>query len=55
MLKFLERIAKKVGAKTDDDPNLQVLEQATRPEQLVDQIEQATKQTAHIGNKEEAK
>jgi hypothetical protein len=26
--------------------SLQVLEQATRPEQLVDQIEEATKQTA---------
>jgi hypothetical protein len=30
----------------DDDPTLQVLEQATRPEQLVDQIEEATKQTS---------
>jgi uncharacterized membrane protein len=46
MLTLLGRIAEKVGAKTDDDPTLQVLEQATRPEQLVDQIEQATKQSA---------
>jgi uncharacterized membrane protein len=46
MLTLLGRIAEKVGVKTDDDPSLQVLEQATRPEQLVDQIEQATKQSA---------
>jgi hypothetical protein len=44
MLTILERIAKKVGAKTDDDPHLQVLEQATQPKKLVDQIEETTKQ-----------
>jgi uncharacterized membrane protein len=42
MLTLLGRIAEKVGVKIDDDPTLQVLEQATRPEQLVDQIEKAT-------------
>lgn len=41
MLTILERIAKKVGASTDDDPSVQVLEQATRPERLIDQIDQA--------------
>jgi uncharacterized membrane protein len=41
MLTILERIAERVGAKTDDDPSLQVLEQATQPEKLIDQIEQA--------------
>lgn len=46
MLKLLERIAEKVGARTDDDPSLHVLEEATRPEKLVEQIEEATKQTA---------
>ena len=46
MLKLLERIAHKVGASTEDDPHVQVLEQATRPEKLVEQIEEATKQTA---------
>jgi uncharacterized membrane protein len=46
MLAILERIAKKVGARTDDDPHLQVLEQATQPEKLVDQIEETTKQNA---------
>lgn len=45
VLTILERIAKQVGARTDDDPSLQVLEQATRPEKLVDQIEQATQTT----------
>ena len=42
MLKILERIADKVGASTQDDPSLQVLEQSTRPEKLVEQIEDAT-------------
>jgi uncharacterized membrane protein len=46
MLTLLGRIAEKVGVKIDDDPSLQVLEQATRPEQLVNQIEQATNQSA---------
>jgi uncharacterized membrane protein len=45
MLKILERIAEKVGAATEDDPSLKVLEQATRPEKLVEQIENATEQT----------
>jgi uncharacterized membrane protein len=38
MLKLLERIAEKVGAVTNDDLTLQVLEQATRPEKLVEQF-----------------
>ena len=42
MLRMLERIAQKVGAETDDDPSLQVLDQATSPEKLVEQIEQAS-------------
>lgn len=42
MLRMLERIAEKVGARTDDDPTLQVLDQATSPETLVKQIEQAS-------------
>lgn len=46
MLTLIERIAKKLGVRTDDDPSLQVLEQATRPEKLVQQIEETTKQTA---------
>jgi uncharacterized membrane protein len=45
MLKILERIADKVGASTQDDPSLQVLEQSTRPEKLVEQIEEATEKT----------
>jgi uncharacterized membrane protein len=42
MLRMLERIAEKVGANTDDDPSLQVLDQATNPERLVEQIEKAS-------------
>jgi uncharacterized membrane protein len=44
MLRMLERIAEKVGANTEDDPSLQVLDQATNPEKLVEQIEQASTQ-----------
>jgi uncharacterized membrane protein len=44
MLRMLERIAEKVGANTADDPSLQVLDQATNPERLVEQIEQASAQ-----------
>jgi hypothetical protein len=42
MLRMLERIAEKVGVRTDDDPTLQVLDQATHPETLVEQIERAS-------------
>src|SRR6266576_7296845 len=49
MLKVLERIADKVGANTQDDPSLQVLEQSTRPEKLVEQIEEATEKTEAKG------
>ena len=44
MLQILERIAEKVGAVIDDDPSVSVLEQATRPEKLVEQIMNATEQ-----------
>ena len=45
MLKLLERMAQKIGVTTEDDPTVQVLEQSTRPEKLVEQIEEAAKQT----------
>jgi uncharacterized membrane protein len=41
ILQILERIAKKVGAHLTDDPQVRALEQATRPESLVEQIEDA--------------
>jgi uncharacterized membrane protein len=40
-LQILERIAKKVGAHMSDDPQVRALEEATRPESLVEQIEDA--------------
>jgi uncharacterized membrane protein len=40
-LQILERIAKKVGAHMGDDPQVRALEEATRPESLVEQIEEA--------------
>ena len=40
-LQILERIAKKVGANVNDDPQVRALEEATRPEALVEQIEEA--------------
>ena len=45
MLKLLERIAQKIGASTEDYPSVHVLEQSTRPEKLVEQIEEAAEQT----------
>ncbi|MES2786458.1 MAG: DUF1003 domain-containing protein, partial [Pseudomonadota bacterium] len=41
MLQLLEAIAKKVGATSGDDPEIRALEQATRPETLARQIEEA--------------
>jgi uncharacterized membrane protein len=41
MLQILERIAKKVGAHLSDDPQVRALEEATRPDALVEQIEEA--------------
>jgi uncharacterized membrane protein len=40
-LQILERIAKKVGAHVNDDPQVRALEEATRPEALVRQIDEA--------------
>ena len=45
MLQLLTRIADKVGVSLDDDPDIQVLEKATRPEQLIDQIDRAVDET----------
>jgi uncharacterized membrane protein len=45
MLQLLEQIAKKVGAHVDDDPQIRALEEATRPEALVRQIEEAIGQS----------
>lgn len=41
ILQMLERIAKKVGAHVGDDPQVRALEQATRPDALASQIEEA--------------
>jgi uncharacterized membrane protein len=41
MLQILERIARKVGAHADTDPEVRILEEATRPEKLAEQIEEA--------------
>ncbi len=46
MLQLLESIGQRVGATTEDDPSLPVLEQSTRPETLVKQIEKVTGQSA---------
>ena len=41
MLQLLDRMARKMGLYDEDDPEIQVLEQATRPETLARQIEDA--------------
>src|SRR5512133_2413324 len=43
-LQILERIARKVGAHVGDDPQVRALEEATRPDTLVQQIEDAYRQ-----------
>jgi uncharacterized membrane protein len=43
MLTMLERISEKLGLEDDDDPTVRVLDQATRPDKLVEQIEQASR------------
>jgi len=41
MLQLLENIARKVGASPGNDPEIRALEEATRPEKLAQQIEDA--------------
>lgn len=43
MLQLLEGISKKLGVDPSDDPDVAVLEQATRPQQLIEQIEESAK------------
>jgi uncharacterized membrane protein len=45
MLRLLEQIARKVGVDPSDDPDIAVLEQATRPEELAKQIDESEKRT----------
>lgn len=46
MLQMLEAIAVKVGVHASDDPQVRALEEATRPESLIEQIEEAYRQDA---------
>lgn len=41
ILQMLDRMSRKMGLSDEDDPEIQVLEQATRPETLARQIEDA--------------
>lgn len=54
MLQLLKRIAEKVGVSLDDDPDIPVLEKATRPEQMIDQIDRAIHETIRIEEAEDA-
>jgi uncharacterized membrane protein len=44
MLAMLKRIAEKVGARIEDEPTVQALEQATQPVKLIEQIEETIQQ-----------
>ena len=44
MLQLLDRMARKMGLYEEDDPEIQALEQATRPETLARQIEDAIRE-----------
>lgn len=46
MLQLLDRMARKMGLYEEDDPEVQVLEQATRPETLARQIDDSLRQQA---------
>jgi uncharacterized membrane protein len=46
MLQMLDRIAHAVGVVDDEDPSLQVLEQAMRPDKLAEQIDKAASERA---------
>jgi uncharacterized membrane protein len=52
MLQILERIAKKVGAHLADDPQVRALEEATRPEALIKQIDEAYRDDESPSKKE---
>jgi uncharacterized membrane protein len=51
MLQLLEAIAQKVGAGGKDDPEIKALEEATRPETLARQIEEAYRQDTEDAKK----
>jgi uncharacterized membrane protein len=48
ILQLLEGIAQKLGVRADGDPEVAALEQATRPETLARQIEEAYRQDAGL-------
>lgn len=43
-LQLLEKIATKLGIDATEDPNVEVLEQATQPEKVLEQIDKSVKQ-----------
>lgn len=43
-LQLLEQIARKLGVDPADDPNIAILKQATRPEKLLEQIDESVKE-----------
>lgn len=45
VLKLLEAIANKMGIDPSDDPDVEILEQATRPEKLIEQIDESIART----------
>lgn len=44
-LQLLDAIARKIGASVEGDPDIEVLEAATRPEMLIEQIEAARRRS----------
>ena len=50
MLQLLDRIAKKLDVSSEDDDEIGVLEQATRPETLARQIEKTFQEQARRGS-----
>jgi uncharacterized membrane protein len=53
MLEMLQRISHAVGVTDHGDPSLEVLEQATRPDKLAEQIDRAAQEDAPKGKVQE--
>jgi uncharacterized membrane protein len=48
MLQMLKQIAEHIGVKVDDDPSVAVLEAATRPEKLLEQIDRSIEKSDSV-------
>jgi uncharacterized membrane protein len=55
MLSLLHQIAVKIGANISEDPHIEILKQPTRPESVVEQIEETATKSATGAGEEKKK